>query len=29
MNTHEMKLAPTYYDYITKGTKRIEIRLKI
>lgn len=24
---HEMKLQPTYYDYILKGTKRIEIRL--
>ncbi len=24
---HEMRLNPTYYDYIVKGTKRIEIRL--
>lgn len=24
---HEMKLQPKYYDYILKGTKRIEIRL--
>ncbi len=24
---HEMKLQPKYYDYISKGTKRIEIRL--
>lgn len=24
---HEMKLQPEYYDYILKGTKRIEIRL--
>ena len=24
---HEMKLQPEYYDYIIKGTKRIEIRL--
>lgn len=25
--THEMKLQPKYYDYILKGTKRIELRL--
>ena len=24
---HEMKLQPEYYNYILKGTKRIEIRL--
>lgn len=24
---HEMKLQPEYYDFIRKGTKRIEIRL--
>ena len=24
---HEMKLQPKYYDYILKGTKRIELRL--
>ena len=24
---HEMKLRPKYYDFILKGTKRIEIRL--
>lgn len=24
---HEMKLQPSYYNYILKGTKRIEIRL--
>ncbi len=24
---HEMKLQPKYYDFIRKGTKRIEIRL--
>lgn len=24
---YEMKLQPKYYDYILKGTKRIEIRL--
>lgn len=25
--THEMKLQPEYFDFILKGTKRIEIRL--
>ncbi|MBQ2872718.1 MAG: ASCH domain-containing protein [Bacilli bacterium] len=25
--THEMKLQPTYYNFILNGTKRIEIRL--
>ncbi len=25
--THEMKLQAKYYDYILKGTKRIELRL--
>lgn len=24
---HEMKLQPKYYDYILKGTKKIELRL--
>ncbi len=24
---HEMKLQPKYYDYMTNGTKRVEIRL--
>ena len=24
---HEMKLQPEYFNYILKGTKRIEIRL--
>lgn len=24
---HEMKLRPEYYDYILRGTKRIELRL--
>ncbi len=27
MQTHIMKLQPEYYDFILKGTKRIEIRL--
>ena len=24
---HKIKLQPEYYDYVLKGTKRIEIRL--
>lgn len=24
---HKLKLQPKYYDFILKGTKRIEIRL--
>lgn len=27
MNTHKMGLQPRYYDFIQKGTKRIELRL--
>ena len=27
--THEMKLQPEYYNFILRGTKRIELRLLI